>query len=184
MDQNTPRPIGVSRNTHAAPGPTQHHQQQNHNNNASRTYNSQMRAPQSPKKPKLVMVGVISAAIIAVFVAGMGITMLISNISATLAVKSSGYQAVFLSNNMVYFGKISDINDKFITLRDIYYLQVAGQGQNQQQKEQNLSLTKLGNELHGPEDKMYINRSEVLFWENLKADGKVSQAIKDFQNKK
>jgi hypothetical protein len=34
-------------------------------------------------------------------------------------------------------------------------------------------LIKLGNELHGPTDKMYINRSQVLFYEQLRKDSQV-----------
>ena len=40
-------------------------------------------------------------------------------------------------------------------------------------------LTKLGGEIHGPEDKMIVNRQQVLFIENLKPDSKVVQLIKD-----
>lgn len=45
---------------------------------------------------------------------------------------------------------------------------------------QRISLAKLGNELHGPEDKMFINSDQLLFWENLKDDGQVAKAISDF----
>jgi hypothetical protein len=38
-------------------------------------------------------------------------------------------------------------------------------------------LTKLGGEIHGPEDLMVINRSQILFVENLKPSGEVSKAI-------
>ena len=41
--------------------------------------------------------------------------------------------------------------------------------------------SELGGELHGPEDVMYVSREQVLFWENLKDDGKVATAIKDYQ---
>ncbi len=95
-------------------------------------------------------------------------------------VKTGQYQAVFLNNNQVYFGKISTINDEHIVLNDIYYLQVQQgvQPEEKTQDNQQLSLAKLGGELHGPEDTMYINADQVLFWENLKDDGKVVQAIK------
>jgi hypothetical protein len=94
---------------------------------------------------------------------------------------TSGYQAVFLSNGQVYFGKVSSTTSSDLVLEDIYYLQVEGQIQPEQQGTQQpkLSLVKLGNELHGPQDKMIINRDHVLFWENLKDDGKVVSAIKD-----
>lgn len=97
-------------------------------------------------------------------------------------VKKGQFQAVFLNNNQVYFGQITSITEKGITLKNIYYLQVQQNVQpddkTKQQQNQQLSLAKLGGELHGPEDQMFINRDQVLFWENLKDDGKVVQAIK------
>ena len=45
------------------------------------------------------------------------------------------------------------------------------------------ALLKLGNELHGPEDWMRINQDHVLFIEKLKQDSKVSQAIRDYEEK-
>lgn len=103
---------------------------------------------------------------------------------------ANNYQAVFLSNNMVYFGHLSQVDGDYVKMSDIYYLQVQNQqgqtatGQTQQTTaaQPQLSLTKLGGELHGPEDTMYINKREILFWENLKPDGKVTQAIKDYKN--
>ena len=104
------------------------------------------------------------------------------------------YQAVFLTNGQVYFGKLSKPSSDYVNLEDIYYLQVqqtteqpssekpAVQPSSEDQQSQ-VSLTKLGKELHGPEDKMYISRDQVLFWENLKSDSTVSKAIKESQSK-
>ena len=96
------------------------------------------------------------------------------------------YQAVFLTNGQVYFGKLADNGGNYIELTDIYYLQ--NQDQNKvQPKDQNannqsnLSLIKLGKELHAPEDEMNISRQQVLFWENIQDNGKVAQAIKDYK---
>jgi hypothetical protein len=103
---------------------------------------------------------------------------------ADAAVKGKQYQAVFLTNGQVYFGKVSRTDSSYLKLTDIYYLQVQQQvqpkDQNQGQQPQ-VSLAKLGGELHGPEDVMYISRQQVLFWENLKDDGKVTKAIKDYK---
>ncbi len=101
--------------------------------------------------------------------------------------KSSGYQAVFLSNGQVYFGKLSDMSATYATLSDIYYLQVTqpplqgSQQQGQQQQQQQLSLVKLGEELHGPVDEMKINRDQILFFEDIKEDGRVMTAIREYQ---
>lgn len=100
----------------------------------------------------------------------------------------SGYQAVFLTNGQVYFGKLSDVSAAYATLKDIYYLQVtqpplqgsAQEGQ-QQQAQPQLSLVKLGQELHGPVDEMKINRDQILFFEDIKEDGRVMQAVREYQ---
>lgn len=103
------------------------------------------------------------------------------------SLNSSSYYAVFLSNSQVYFGHLSDVNDQYISLKDIYYLEVAQPLQSTDAKDttaltdnskQQLTLIKLGKELHGPKDEMKINRDSVLFYEELKDDSKVVQTIK------
>jgi len=96
------------------------------------------------------------------------------------------YQAVFLSNGQVYFGKVTDVNSQTLVLEDIYYLRVAknlqaGADIEGQPTTDSFSLIKLGNEIHGPEDKMSINLDHVLFVEDLKADSKVVEAINEYK---
>ena len=98
--------------------------------------------------------------------------------------KDDKYQAVFLTNGQVYFGKLSGANNHYLVLRQVYYLQTNDQQVQPNQEpaqDNNVSLVKLGNELHGPEDEMFIEKDKVIFWENLKDDGKVVQAIKNRQ---
>ena len=102
----------------------------------------------------------------------------------------SKYQAVFLANGQVYFGKVTDANNQTLVLEDIYYLRSAKSLQSSDLKSatstsetDNFSLVKLGNELHGPEDKMSINLSQVLFVEDLKYDSKVVEAIRAYELK-
>ena len=92
---------------------------------------------------------------------------------------SSDYQAVFLTNNQVYFGKLSNQDSKYPVLTDIYYLRVT-QSLQPSQPNPNINLIKLGDELHGPADKMEINRDQILFVEDLKPDSQVVTAIKDY----
>ncbi|MFH1890666.1 MAG: hypothetical protein ABIJ91_03825 [Candidatus Kuenenbacteria bacterium] len=92
------------------------------------------------------------------------------------------YSAVFLSNGQVYFGQMVKVENGHTELTDIYYLQAYNpplqQAPNQQAVGQpQLSLVKLGNELHGPEDQMEINNDHIVFIENLKSDSKVVEAI-------
>ena len=100
-------------------------------------------------------------------------------------VDSSKYQAVFLNDGQVYFGKITDLNQDYLTLSNIYYLRVDRQVQpdKEGQKQNNFTLAKLGCELHRPQDIMLVNKEQVVFWENLKdEDGAntVSGAIKQY----
>lgn len=108
----------------------------------------------------------------------------------SMRIDQGKYQAVFLTNGQVYFGKVGFHDSSYVELSDIYYLQVKpvlqqSEGENnndnkqQQQQEQKteLSLVKLGNELHGPLDRMMINKDQIVFVEDLKDDSKVTDAI-------
>lgn len=98
--------------------------------------------------------------------------------------KKKQYQAVFLTNGQVYFGKLSGLGSAYVTLNDVYYIQSNAQPQGASPSPQpNLSLVALGQEIHGPEKEMQIASDQIIFWENLKDDGKVAQAIKE-QSKK
>lgn len=92
-------------------------------------------------------------------------------------------QAVFLNGGQVYFGKIRELNGKYIGMNEIYYLRVNQQVQPKQgaASQQDISLVKLGCELHGPQDQMIINRDQVVFWENLKSDGQVAKAVEEYK---
>ncbi len=96
-------------------------------------------------------------------------------------IASGEYQAVFLDSGQVYFGKLNTDKKDFYQLTDVFYLQTGTIGLDQVS---NLSLIKLGNEAHGPEDKMEINKDHVLFIEDMKGDSKVVQAIQDYKTKK
>lgn len=86
------------------------------------------------------------------------------------------YQGVFLTNNQSYFGKLT-FEPGFYVLRDVHYLQQT-KVDTKEKKGTEIKLIKLGDEVHGPTDAMYIEPYSVLFWENLKDDSKVSKAIK------
>jgi hypothetical protein len=136
--------------------------------------------------------------IILILLAGVGYTIMRRGIGLPGSVyKDSGsnvsdYSAVFLTNGQVYFGKLySPSSDTTIDLRDIYYLQVNQQIQPDQKaaadktaQQPQVTLVKLGDELHGPADRMQINHDQVLFTESLKSDSKVITAIGDYQKNK
>ncbi len=98
-------------------------------------------------------------------------------------IKYKGWQAVFLDNKQVYFGKITSVSRNDIRLVDIYYLQGDGKnaGYPTDAKEAGLSLVKLGDELHAPQDIMTIGRTHILFTETLKDSAEVVKAIEHFK---
>lgn len=97
------------------------------------------------------------------------------------------YQAVFLADGQTYYGKIADLDSTTLTLSDVYYLKVDQKVQSQQLEPKNekeaddvITLVKLGEEKHCPADEMYINRDQVLFWENIRPEGQVVKAIETY----
>jgi hypothetical protein len=90
------------------------------------------------------------------------------------------WQAVFLDNNQTYFGKLQDYNYGYVALSNVYYLR-SGDLQRGDEATPNISLVKLGGELHGPEDVMYIRKGSIEFWENLRDDSRVVQLIRSMK---
>jgi hypothetical protein len=87
-------------------------------------------------------------------------------------------QAVFLNTGQVYFGNIKVLNNEFLTLQNIFYLQsTTSSASSTATSGSNVTLVKLGCELHRPYDQMVINRAQVTFWENLQSSGQVAQAV-------
>jgi len=85
-------------------------------------------------------------------------------------IDSATYQAVFLTNDQIYFGRLKNISSDYLILSDVYYVKIDESGAGQ--------LVKLGvGEPHGPKDGMIINQDQVLFWENLSPDSLVVKAI-------
>ncbi|MEK7554851.1 MAG: hypothetical protein AAB518_02615 [Patescibacteria group bacterium] len=118
-------------------------------------------------------------ALIVIVVAGLWFT---GNLAFTVQ-GSGSYQAVFLTNDQVYFGKLSRSDSQYPVLREVFYLQVTQvlQPSNTANPGTNVNLVKLGGELHGPEDAMFLNRDQILFYEDLKSDSQVVKAIRDYQ---
>jgi hypothetical protein len=101
-------------------------------------------------------------------------------------VDPSKLQAVFLNTGQVYFGDIQSMNHDYLVLTNIYYLQsnstsTSTTAASTSAANQNVTLVKLGCELHMPYDRMIINNSEVTFWENLQPTGQVATAVATYQ---
>ncbi len=89
------------------------------------------------------------------------------------------YQAVLLSNNSVYYGKLAGFGTSSPVLTDVYY--IVSQS-NPETKQVTNVLVKRGKELHGP-DRMYLNANSIVFVEPVGTDSKVAQLIEEANKK-
>lgn len=121
------------------------------------------------------IISVISVAVLAVAVGFISILPLTNyfkydRYDKTDFIDPDTYQAVFLTNDQIYFGRLKNINSDYLILSDVYYAKMNESGAGQ--------LVKLGEgEPHGPRGEMIINQDQVLFWENLNSDSPVVKAI-------
>jgi hypothetical protein len=142
-----------------------------------------------PGDGKWTRIGVVGSLVAVVILIVAVIVLVMANNSTTTANNESSYiktnklQAVFLNTGQVYFGNINTLNNNYLVLTDIYYLQTSSSGSSSSStsSNSNVTLVKLGCELHKPYDQMIINRSQVTFWENLQSDGQVAQAVAKYQ---
>jgi hypothetical protein len=94
---------------------------------------------------------------------------------------ASLYQAVILSNSQLYFGKLSRLNTDWPILTDVYYLRGRQQAPETVKPgaapQPAFDLVKLGTEIHQPQDAMALNKSQIVYWENLSPDSQVIKVI-------
>jgi hypothetical protein len=104
------------------------------------------------------------------------------NRNQAASVRKDKFQAVFLNNGQVYFGNIKGVSRSSFDLQNIYYLQTSGNSTDATAaSSSNVSLVKLGCELHAPYDQMIINSDQVLFWENIQDSSQVAKAIANYK---
>lgn len=126
--------------------------------------------------------------IILIILAIVVILFVYNNYSDKLFTKSTNintnlFSAVFLSNGQVYFGKIESNKSGEMVLNNVFYLQSSNDPASlgESIKGSQFKLIKLGNELHGPTDQLFINKQNVLFYEYLREDSQVVQSIKNYK---
>jgi hypothetical protein len=85
------------------------------------------------------------------------------------------YQAVFLDNGQVFFGKIGEVSANYLSLRDVYFVQ---RQEDPGKKGTKNVLMRLGSEWHGP-DFMRINMRHVVYIEPVAPDSRMAQLIRE-----
>ncbi|MBI2411090.1 MAG: hypothetical protein HYV32_04335 [Candidatus Kerfeldbacteria bacterium] len=107
-------------------------------------------------------------------------------------IPESSYQAVFLSNGQVYFGHLDIVSRSYLELTDVYYIKeqlpenttedAADTDTTDMSDQTQLSVVRLGNEVHQPVNKLTLNRDHILFWETLQPDSRIIDAINKDKN--
>lgn len=152
-------------------------------------------AHHEPKKGKPAMskkqiLGIGAAVVVVLLILAFIGNWLMSRSNTETAIDGNKYQAVFFTNGQVYFGKLKPFNNGYMKLSDVYYLQAKTTGDKDADSENpqttttgsnDVQLIKLGNEVHGPDDEMIISKDQMLFFENLKKDGKVADSISKYK---
>ena len=100
--------------------------------------------------------------------------MIVRNTRPGSAVKfNTPYQAVLLTNNSLYFGKLEGYGTPVPVLSEVYYIV---QQTNPDTKQASNILVKRGKELHEP-DRMYLNPNLILSVEPVGEKSQVAQLI-------
>lgn len=84
---------------------------------------------------------------------------------------SKPYYAVYMRTGDLYFGQLAKF--PYFSLKNIYTIQV-----NAQNEQNPLSIQRFKNVFWGPEDKLKINREEVIWIAKLNPQGQMAQLIK------
>jgi hypothetical protein len=100
------------------------------NQNQQPTMNTMPQTPSNGGKKKAMMWVVIVLVVIVVVGAVLWLMKAGKLPGGKVLGATSSYQAVFLTNGQVYFGKLSETDSNWVQLSDIYYLQVTQNLQN------------------------------------------------------
>lgn len=128
---------------------------------------------QKLKLPKWAIVAVITAVVV-----GLASVAWITLFSRNQAdgIDHSKYQAVLLTGgNLTYFGKLERLSDGYYKMTNVY-LMTSDQA-NQVKKDNTLSLAKVTQQFYTPDDEVILPREQVLQYQNMSNDSKISQYI-------
>lgn len=91
------------------------------------------------------------------------------------AVDADRFQAVILTNDKVYFGRLSEAGELFLRLDHAYFLREIRESEDADPVR---ALLPINNELHAPENSMLIRRDAVVLVENLDEDSPLLDEIR------
>lgn len=92
-----------------------------------------------------------------------------------------GYTAVFMTNNQVYFGRLVSQNSFQVRLTDVFYLNDS-KSLSSTDPNEDISLIKMGKELHAPTDFISLSRSQIVSIQTMGNTSKISDAIEKYRS--
>lgn len=92
-------------------------------------------------------------------------------------VMNDRYQVVYMLSGQVYFGKLQNTSGNYLTLKNVYTLQDEPSADTAADAENSTNILQVSRQVYGPEDSMAIRADQVQFWQNLRSDSKVAEAI-------
>ncbi len=153
------------------------------NNNNSKKENPVEKALRTPKWMKILSAVVLVGVVLLIVGVIVVFARTASGADDSKYLKTDKYQAVFLSNGQVYFGKVKALSRSNVVLKDVFYLtQNSTSTTSSTSSNTDYTLVKLGcQQIHYPDDQMVVSRDQITFWENLNNDGKVVKSINEFK---
>lgn len=91
-------------------------------------------------------------------------------------IDTSAYQVVYLTNGQAYFGKLQNVGGDYLVMTAPYTAQTV-KDSTSTTADGTTTLLRVKDQVYGPQDSIAIKSSQVAFWQNLRSDSKVSQAI-------
>ena len=104
--------------------------------------------------------------------------------NATQLIKyNDSYQAVFLTSGQAYFGNITEITNEYIIMEDPFSIKVqqAQTDESSQVSQSEIKLLSIKDEFYQPEGYMLIEKSAILFMEELTDSSQIVEIIKNYE---
>ena len=144
------------------------------------------RAPQENQSSKKSIWWTLAVMLLIIAVAFGGWLLWSANNKNTVAgIETDKYQTVYLMNGQIYFGKLTALNDTQLKLTNVYFLQTNTTDETAADASDDTAseaqLIKLSEAIYDPQDEMIISKSQMLYFQNLRDDGRAAQLIKDEQ---
>lgn len=89
------------------------------------------------------------------------------------------YQVVLLTNDQVFYGKLHELDTAYPYLTDVYYLNAQKPDEKAADQSPKYTVVKRGiDEIHAPADRMYFQKTNILYWENVGPESNVAKGIR------